>query len=162
MNERQPEPPLNAPSPPLTDSITRMRSVPFRAPYVWAEIFGLLHYCGTVALLTSLPLFFLYPNQKSVRVVVGCILFFAITAVISFLKRRHVLCPLCRGTPLVNSRALVHSKATRIFPLDYGTSAMLVLLFTQTFRCMYCGVRFDLLKPRQDLKAQKTPQDNLS
>jgi hypothetical protein len=162
MKEPEPEPPLN-PHALAPDPGPRMRSVPYRGPYIWAEIFALFHYCGTVALLTSLPLFFLYPNHTSVRIVIGCVIFFAFTAVVSFLKRRHVLCPLCKGTPLVNSRALVHSKATRIFPLDYGTSAMLILVFSQTFRCMYCGARFDLLKPRQDLRALKAPrQDNLS
>jgi hypothetical protein len=68
--------------------------------------------------------------------------------VASLLKRRSILCPLCKGTPLVSSRAHVHSKAFRIFPLNHATTAMLTILFTQTFRCMYCGSRFDVLKPR--------------
>lgn len=162
MSESHPESPL-ARIPPPSDSSVRLRSVPYRSPYIWAEIFALFNYCGAVALLTSLPLFFLNPNPSSVRIVVGCVIFYGISGIVSFLKRRHVLCPLCKGTPLVSSRALVHSKATRIFPLDYGTSATLILLFSQTFRCMFCGARFDLMKPRQDLKALKEHrQDNLS
>ncbi len=162
MSESQPESPLTR-LPPPSDSAARLRSVPYRSPYVWAEVFALINYCGAIALLISLPLFFLNANPASMRVVIGCVIFYCISGTVSFLKRRHVLCPLCKGTPLVSSRALVHSKATRIFPLDYGTSAMLILLFSQTFRCMYCGARFDLLKPRQDIKAlREQRQDNLS
>ena len=63
-------------------------------------------------------------------------------------SRRSARCPLCKGTPYLNTGALTHRNATRLFPLNHGTSALLSSLITQRFRCMYCGTRFDLLKRR--------------
>lgn len=153
MSEIDPE---NIPEYPLpgSEGVVRLRSVPYRRPYVWSQIFALINYCAAVALLTAIPMFFLYPNPTSVQVVIACVIFFVVTGIISFFRRRHVICPLCKGTPLLNSRAHVHYRATRIFPLGYGTSAMLQLIFTQTFRCLYCGAKFDLLKPKPDLKKE--------
>jgi hypothetical protein len=146
------------------ESNLRLRSVPYRSPYVVAAILGLINFCGAVAILTTLPMFILRPSPLGVRILVASVIFYFVTATASFLKRRHVLCPLCKGTPLSNTRAHVHPKAFRIFPLDYGTSSMIALLFTQTFRCMYCGARFDLLKrrPERKLLADEKAHDNLS
>lgn len=146
------EPPTssNPPAPPPQDQVARLRSVPYKQGFVWAEIFAFFNFCAAVAVLTALPLFVLRMDEGNIKVLVACIALYGFTGVISFLRRRHVICPLCKGTPLVSSRAHVHAKATRIFPLDYGTSTMVTLLFTQTFRCMYCGAHFDLLKPRID------------
>ena len=126
-----------------------------------AGIFALLHYCGMIALVTTLVLFLMRPTDSARDVLIGCTIFFCLSAVISFFKRRHVLCPLCRGAPLVNSRARVHAKFRRIFPFGYGTSATLSLLFTQTFRCMYCGEKFDILKgrPKRRHTSDESPEE---
>lgn len=139
----------------------RLRSVAYPRPFVWAQIFTLVNYCAGAALLTAVPMYFLYPNEVSLRTLIGCTIFFLLSGIVSFFRRRHVLCPLCKGAPLINSRAHVHFRAKRIFPLDYGTSTMLLLIFTQTFRCMYCGAKFDLLKPKTDFRKDKS-QDILS
>lgn len=148
MNEELQDPIFQ--SSPGTESSVRLRSVPFRSPYVWAAFFSLVNYCGALAILTTLPLFLINPNGHIVRVLIGCVIFFFVSAIVSILKRRQVLCPLCKGTPLMSTRAHTHSKAFRLFPLDHGNSAVLSVLFTQTFRCMYCGARFDLLKARPE------------
>ena len=156
-----PNPP---PTPPRQEPIARLRSVPYKRGFVWAEIFAFFNFCAAVAVITALPLFVLRMDEGNIKVLVGCIVLYIVTGIVSFLKRRHVICPLCKGTPLVSTRAHVHAKATRIFPLDYGTSTMVTLLFTQTFRCMYCGAHFDLLKPRIDHRKplpEPAAQDNL-
>lgn len=158
-------PPSHPSSPPPQETVVRLRSVPYKSPFVGAEIYAFFNYCAAVAVITCLPLFLLFPTPGNMKILVTCIILYAVTGVASFLKRRHVICPLCKGTPLISSRAHVHSKATRIFPLDYGTSTMVTLLFTQTFRCMYCGSRFDLLKSRPDPRKplpEQPPQDSLS
>ena len=159
MNDDLPD---SSPQPPIPSNL-RLRSVPFRSPFFWAGLLTLINYCGAIAVLTMVVLFFLHQTPFAVKVLIGCVVFFAITALISHLKRRSVLCPLCKGTPLVSTRAHVHSRATRIFPFDYGNSAMISILFTQTFRCMYCGSGFDLLKPRPGHRNQndETPSDSL-
>lgn len=122
--------------------------MPFRAPFVWAQIVVFLNWLAGVAVLTCIPILLMEPTPRSTKILIGSVAAYAITTLISFLNRRKVLCPLCKGTPLAGSRAHVHPKATRIFPLDHATSAVFSLIFTQTFRCMYCASRFDLLKPR--------------
>lgn len=140
--------PLDSPPPPSQPpAAARLRSVPYRTPFVWAQILAFANWLAGVAVLTCIPIILLEPIPRTTRILVVCMAAYAITALISFLNRRRVLCPLCKGTPLAGSRAHIHPKATRIFPLDYVTSALLSLIFTQTFRCMYCSSRFDLLKP---------------
>jgi len=78
--------------------------------------------------------------------VAGAIVGAGLSWVLCFLKRRSARCPLCKGTPFLDTGALTHRKASRLFPLNHGTSAVLSTLFTQRFRCMYCGTRYDLLK----------------
>jgi hypothetical protein len=107
-----------------------------------------LNWLAAVAVLTCIPILLMSVTPRTVGMLIGSVSAYGITSLISFLIRRKVLCPLCKGTPLANSRAHVHPKATRIFPLDHAASAVCRLIFTQTFRCMYCASAFDLLKPR--------------
>jgi hypothetical protein len=39
-----------------------------------------------------------------------------------------------------------HVNAQRLPPLTYRATAVLAVLFTLSFRCMYCGTRFRLRK----------------
>ncbi|MGL4400565.1 MAG: hypothetical protein ACRCXD_11900, partial [Luteolibacter sp.] len=99
-----------------------------------------------IGTLTALTLLFITQNPVGLNVVllgVGVCVFLWI---IAFFKRRTALCPLCRGTPLLNSGALPHSKARRLYPLSHGMTATLSIIATQRFCCMYCGSDFDLLK----------------
>jgi len=144
------EPPYDTPPAPRPEQTTqpRMRSVPYRTPFISAGLFALINYWAAFSILVVLPLFLIDPTLMAQRALIGCVAFYFLSAIASFLKRRKVLCPLCKGTPLLSTRAHVHPKAFRIFPLDHGTTATLALIFTQTFRCMFCGSRFDLLKPK--------------
>ena len=77
----------------------------------------------------------------------------AITWVIGYIFRRSARCPLCKGTPLLDTKASKHRKAVRIRPFNFGATALLHLTFSYRFRCMYCGTPFDLLrKPGQHLE----------
>ena len=111
-----------------------------------AAFFLAVHYFGLITTATAFVLFFIEPSQLATKVIVGGLAFSGVTWLIAFFKRRSAHCPLCKGTPLINSGALAHSRATRLYPLNHGVSATLSILATQTFRCMYCGSDFDLLK----------------
>lgn len=126
--------------------VIRARSLPSSGPFIVAAFFSTLHYFGLITTATAFVLFFIEPSQLATKVIVGGILFSGITWLVAFFKRRSAHCPLCKGTPLINSGALAHSRATRLYPLNHGVSATLSILATQTFRCMYCGSDFDLLK----------------
>lgn len=125
----------------------RHRSLPTSRPFTVAVFFAFISYLGIVATLTAFVIAFVYPSQFAVSMIVGGIIFTGIAWLIAFFRRRTAHCPLCKGTPLINSGALVHSKATRIFPLNHGVSSIISVLALQRFRCMYCGSDFDLLKP---------------
>ena len=126
------------------------RSLPFKRGYVAALVVGFLHY---MALVTTATLgFILFRTQNGIVAawLIGAILAIVITWVIGYLLRRSAKCPLCKGTPLLDTNAAKHSKAVRIRPFNFGTTALLHLTFSYRFRCMYCGTPFDLLrKPGQ-------------
>lgn len=132
----------------------RARSVPHKLPFVRAVFFSCLHYLGILAAVTTLVVFYLNPTRLATHVLVGCIVFIAITWLMAFFKRRSTHCPLCKGTPLINTGAHAHQKATKIWPLNHGVSATLSIIATQTFRCMYCGTAFDLMKTPSHLSSK--------
>jgi hypothetical protein len=132
--------------------VLRARSLPSSRPFNLAVFFFGLHYLGIIATLTAFILFLLKPSQLASHLIIGGISFSAVTWLIAFFKRRSAQCPLCKGTPLINSGAHVHSKATRFLPFNHGVSATLSIIATQTFRCMYCGSDFDLLKTPSHLR----------
>lgn len=124
----------------------RARSVPHKQPFVRAVSLSALHYMGILAAVTTLVIFFLNPTPLATQVLTGCIVFMGVTWLLTYFKRRATHCPLCKGTPLINSGAHAHQKAVRIWPFNHGVSATLSIIATQTFRCMYCGTAFDLFK----------------
>lgn len=131
--------------------VPRARSVPSARPFRVAVFFASLHFLGLIATVTALVGFFIQPSLLASRLLVAGIIFSALSWLIAYFKRRGVHCPLCKGTPLVNSGALPHARARRIGPLNHGVSAVLSIMATQKFRCMYCGSDYDLLKPRNRL-----------
>lgn len=132
----------------------RARSVPHKQPFVRAVFLSAIHYMGILAALTTVVVFLLHPTHLATRVLIACIIFIGITWLLAFFKRRSTHCPLCKGTPLINSGALAHQKATKIWPFNHGVSATLSIIATQTFRCMYCGTAYDLMKIPSHLAAK--------
>ncbi len=107
---------------------------------------------GLIAAGTALACFVVTRNEAASSILLGSMAFTALAWFVAFLKRRSVHCPLCKGTPLMNSGARTHARSKRIPPFSHGTTAMLSILTNQTFRCMYCGSDFDLLKPPTRLR----------
>lgn len=136
---------------PDKSKVLRPRSVPSARPFRMAVFFAALHFLGLIAAATALVSVLLHPSLLASRILVAGLGFSGLTWLISYFKRRGVHCPLCKGTPLVNSGALPHIRASRIPPFNHGISAVLSILATQKFRCMYCGSDYDLLKPRTRL-----------
>ncbi|MEY4242898.1 MAG: hypothetical protein RLZZ245_483 [Verrucomicrobiota bacterium] len=124
----------------------RERSMPPNRGFRSAASLALLHYFATLAALVTVVVAYLQPEKIPVIWIGGAVGAALLTWIISYLKRRDAICPLCRGTPLVNSQARVNERAERFLSLNHGVTAVLSILATQTFRCMYCGSKFDLLK----------------
>lgn len=132
--------------------VTRMRSVPNRHLVLNAVFYSAIHYLGIVASVAAIVWFFIKPSPLATQIIIASLIFSGVTWFIAFLKRRNTRCPLCRGTPLINSGALAHQKAVRWFPLNHGTTCILSIIFTHRFRCMYCGTPFDMLKTPPHLR----------
>jgi hypothetical protein len=111
-----------------------------------------LYFLSLVATATALAGFFLRPSHLASRMLVLGLACTALTWLIAYFKRRAVHCPLCKGTPLINSGAMPHARARRLGPFNHGLSAVLSIMAMQKFRCMYCGSDYDLLKPRARLQ----------
>lgn len=145
----KPAPDISDPLPTVT-RVVRTRSLPSSRPFNIAAFFSSIHYLGIVTTLTGFGLiFFDGPSSQNfiaTKITLGGLGFSAVSWMVAFFKRRAAHCPLCKGTPLVSSGALPHSKATRIYPFNHGVSAIFSIMTTQKFRCMYCGSAFDLLK----------------
>jgi|GEM_PF-935117 len=137
--------------PPAKAKLLRARSLPSRSPFDTAVVFSMIHFLGLVTTVSSFVCYVMQPSVLASKFVVGGLIFSAMSWLLAFFKRRAAHCPLCKGTPLVNSGAHTHTKAVRISPLNHGTTAVLSIIATQKFRCMYCGSDYDLLKPPSHL-----------
>lgn len=135
---------------PVEAQTTRPRSMPYRGMFYVATFWTILHLFCIVATLSALVLFLLNhkknPSPFYLYSVLGGLFLTFITLAISFFKRRAARCPLCRGTPLLNSGALAHKKSYCLPPFNHGYTAVLSIVFTQKMSCMYCGTKYDLLK----------------
>ncbi len=135
---------------------SRYRSVPYRAAFYRAVIWTFLHFFCLLGTLVVAFFFFFHRAQVDIaqykRFFMLGMAGTVVTLVISHYQRRTARCPLCIGTPLMNTGALAHKKAHCIGPLNQGHSAIVSIIFTQKFRCMYCGTRYDLLRTPRNLR----------
>jgi hypothetical protein len=123
------------------------RSLPYKRPFVWVLVLDLAAVlaalgsagCGVVLMIEG-------SSALMAGLCVGFLLVVLVLLAVGYPVRRAAKCPLCRGTPLVDSRASKHAHATRVPPLSHGLSARLGLMMVQRFRCMYCGTPYDLYK----------------
>ena len=139
-------------SAPKQAQVSRFRSVPQRQPFVQSVFLSAMHYMGILAAATTLTIFLTDPNPLATKVLIVCLAFTAVTWLLAFFKRHATHCPLCKGTPLINTGAIPHQKAKRLFPFNHGVTATLSIIATQKFCCMYCGTGFDILKPPSHLR----------
>lgn len=154
-----PETPTLARKPPKRQRVTtgqRARSVPYKRPFVGAIIITVVFYLALVGVFAALFVFFSGPDPFTAAVLIGFGAASVVLWLVSFLKRRDARCPLCKGTPFLDSAARRHVHARRAFPFNYGTSAILGSIFKQKYTCQYCGTPFDLLKiPDKQARAKR-------
>ena len=124
----------------------RNRSLPNKRPFLSALFWSFLHWCALCWFLATLVVLIVYMDLHTAYLSAIALGLVGVSWLISFVKRRNARCPLCQGTPYINTGAGTHEKAVRVFPLNHGMTAMLSTIFTRRFRCMYCGTRYDILK----------------
>lgn len=139
------------------NAAARARSIPYRWPFFSALFWTAVYYLCLISWMTCAVMFAIKRDQLTSKLLIGAMLLSVLSWIWAFFKRRAARCPLCKGTPLLNSGALPHGRAVRLAPLNHGTTACLSLLFTQEFRCMYCGNLYDLMKRNQASRPQPGP-----
>jgi hypothetical protein len=136
---------------PVADPVSRARSLHDKRAIHIAVFFTLVHYLCLIALATCGVILALHPSPTVISPLAASAVASLATWLVAFLKRRGARCPLCKGTPLLDTGAAKHAKAFRLRPLNHGSTAVLGILFLHRFRCMYCGTAYDLLKrPTQE------------
>lgn len=124
--------------------------MPFKRPFLIAVLLTTVFYLFIVGALTALIAYVLFRTEIAAYTLIALtgtsLLFWTITV----LRRRDARCPLCKGSPYLNSGAHLHKKATKWPILNHGHSNVLRTIFRQNFRCMYCGTPYDFLKPVSD------------
>lgn len=131
---------------PIISQTTRARSMPYRATYYIAVIWTILFYVSMLSVPALLVAYLMKQNKLTLNLLIGFIVLTALSGIISIVKCRSAKCPLCRGTPLSPTGALAHKNSSQWGPFTHKQTAILSILFTQRFNCMYCGTKYDLLK----------------
>jgi hypothetical protein len=125
----------------------RARSLPSTRRYYAAVICSIVHFATLAITVTALVLLLSSPSHLKLIMTLGALAGSVATWLLAHLQRKSAFCPLCKGTPLANTGAHPHRSAQRLPPFNEGVTAVLAIIATQKFRCMYCGSNFDLLKP---------------
>lgn len=128
-------------------ALRRYRSVPHARKFFIAALLSFFQFIAMFMAACTIAICLITKSLTLQNILIATATMAGILWLASYLKRRKVLCSLCKGTPLLDSGARHHQHARRFFPLNYGTSAVVSVLVCQSFRCMYCGENFDLLKP---------------
>lgn len=122
------------------------RSIRHKGVFLRCVVFAMIHYVALVVALTFAYILYRHPEERIAWWLAGSIGGVGVTWLMTYIARRSARCPLCKGTPLLDTPATKHQKALRIKPLNYGMTAQLQLILSHRFRCMYCGTPFDLLR----------------
>lgn len=75
-----------------------------------------------------------------------CMGIFVFSRLIAAWQTHRLVCPLCHGTVLHEKRCRKHKDARQLPLIGYRATAVLSLLCTGLFTCMYCGTVFRLKK----------------
>ena len=130
----------------------RARSLPHKYHYHTSFWWAALFYTNVLCIIAAGIGFFLNDSQNNAFLLIGLVFLAILVWPLGYLSRRKATCPLCKGTPLLDSRASKHEKAVRIFPFNYGTTNILKAIVARRLRCHFCGTPFDLLKTNLSAK----------
>jgi len=137
----------------------RARSLPHKYYYqlsiFWMVILYLIFFCIIAAGVG----FALDSRSNNAYLLIGLVFSAVPVWIIGYVVRKKATCPLCKGTPMLDSQASKHVKAFRIPPLNYGNTNIVRALITRRFRCHFCGSPFDMLKTNVNLQSGGTRND---
>ena len=124
----------------------RARTLPHKYHYQISLYWAVLFYTLILCIIAAGIGFALDTNQNNAFLLIGLVFAGIVVWPLGYLARRKATCPLCKGTPLLDSQASKHVKAVRILPFNYGTTNILKAIFARRIRCHFCGTPYDMLK----------------
>lgn len=137
----------------------RARSLPHKYHYRISLAWAFFFYLILLAILTAAIGLSLKDSKENTFLLIGLVFFAIPVWLLGFLSRKKASCPLCKGTPFLDSQASKHVKAFRILPLNYGTTNIVRALITCRFRCHFCGTPFDMLKTNLTAKHNQEEEE---
>ncbi len=72
------------------------------------------------------------------------------SALLFFIRRFSVRCPLCVVSPWINQKCQRNRKVKKALGVSYRLRVALAIIFRDSYRCPYCGERFSSRVSRKD------------
>jgi len=110
----------------------------------------LLAFCGALAFVTGVGGLVLTDEKLWGWLALAGLGLFTVSRVTVFIMAKVLTCPLCHGTVMHEKRCHKHANAFRLWPFTFRASAVIALLTTGSFRCMYCGTPWRLRRTSRD------------
>lgn len=132
-------------APPVTvQRVRRARS--FRRPVrMWvASAFFVLAYAAIVAFVLLAVRMVVQGDRSLGYVALGCLGGFVLLRICAAWCAAGITCNLCHGEVLRSRRCTKHGLAKKFPLMTYRITAVLQVVFTLRFTCMYCGSPFRL------------------
>jgi hypothetical protein len=105
-----------------------------------------LSWVSLIYTIVTLGLRHLHPGERWNDAPVIGLVVFAVTFFGSLIAGGSLKCPLCHGPVLHSRHCRKHRLANHLPPFTYRATLVLRVLFSLSFRCMYCGTPFRLFK----------------
>ena len=107
-------------------------------------LLALISYAALPATIYFTVLLTLEPQGDWHNAAVGSLIAFVGSLVVGTVLSAMTKCSLCHGSPMLGKRCRKHVLANKLPCFTYRASAILHLIFTGKFRCMYCSTPFRL------------------
>lgn len=137
----------------------RARSLPHKYHYLISLAWSAFFYLVVIAIATAGIRLAIDNSEFNAYLLIGLVFGAIPVWLLGFISRKKACCPLCKGTPFLDSQASKHVKAVRILPFNYGTTNLLRAFVTRRFRCHFCGTPFDMLKINLTPKRDEMPYE---
>lgn len=114
---------------------------------------GAVHYlfnvCLTLVTTVMFVAWFILNDQMLLRWSGAAFVFLLLSGLVFFLKNMSWQCPLCMGKLWVRSGCRRHRNAKPLLGISYRTGVAISILFSKSYRCLYCGEAFSTRKARR-------------
>ena len=113
---------------------------------MFAALMLVLAFVGMVGFILCGVKMWLTGGREWGEYALACMALFVFGRLTAAWHTHRLNCPLCHGTVLHEKRCRKHRDARKLPLIGHRATAVLSLLCTGLFSCMYCGTQFRLKK----------------